>query len=378
MIDKTTKTIIGVIGVLVLLLIIFGIVGSSGSDIPGNVVNTGGEKETIKIGVIIPLTGGGGFLGESARDAALLAQDQLDETKYNYELIFEDDKLEPKESANAANKLINVDGVEAIISFSSGTGNVVTPIAQNNEVVHIGIASDSNIAKGEYNFIHWTPPEEENRVFIEELERRDLKRLAILRLNQQGVQAMAEDLTERVKGTDIEIVADEMFNAGETDFKTMILKAQQTNPDIYILLAFSPEIEMLGKQVKEQGITKPLTAVEAFEFTEDPSLFEGMWYVQAADPTEEFYDAFLRKYGAEPVVGSPNVYDSVNLLVEAYEEAGKSSGEKPDNLEVVDVLSGVDGFYGALGRLSVGNNGIIHSKAVVRQIQEGKFVTIRG
>lgn len=369
MAKNTIKWIVGIVIIAIIAIIIIGAV----------LIFTpkeGVTKETVKIGAVLPLSGGAGFLGQSAQKALILAQEQLGDTKYNYEVIFEDDKLDPKETSTASNKLINVDGVDVIISETSGSGNVVTPLAESSKVIHFGIASDINVAKGKYNFIHWTPPEEENKVFIEELQKRGIKKVAILSVNQQGERAIVDDFKNKIEGIDVEIVSDQAFNFGEKDFKTMILKAEQTDPDIYLLLAFSPELEILTKQIKELGIETPLTGIETFEFTEQPEIFEGYWYINAADPSEEYVEAYKQKYGNNPFVGSGNAYDIFNIIVGAYETAGKDKREKPTRGEIISELENMKEFSGALGQLKMLDKGIVWSGAVVREVRDGKFVTI--
>jgi len=336
------------------------------------------EKKTVKIGIILPLTGGLANLGESARDSALLAQDDLpSNSKYNYLLIFEDDSTDPKTTSTAATKLINVDKVDALVSFTSGPGNVVSPIAQQNKILHVGIASDANIAKGEYNFLHWTMPEEENKVLISELQKRGLKKVAVIALNQQGTEATMSDFKKQINSTEIKIVYYANINFGDTDFKTILLKAEEAKPDIYLLEEFPPEIDIIAKQMKELGIETPVTAIETIEASEHPELFEGVWYIQAAEANNEFQIKFSDKYpGKTPTLASGNVYDAVRLIVNAYETAGKSSAEKPTAGQAAKELSKIKNFSGALGILNVGDEGIIESQASVRMIKDGKPVTI--
>ncbi|MEK7673652.1 MAG: ABC transporter substrate-binding protein, partial [Patescibacteria group bacterium] len=144
--QKNTSTIVAVI---VVILIVGGLIWWGKSQTPT------GPKETIKIGFVGPLSGDLAFIGESDKNAILLAKDELKDTKFNYEVIVEDVQIDPKLTANATNKLINIDKVDGIISVSSGIGNVVSPITEQNKTIHFGLASDSNIAKGIYNFIHW-------------------------------------------------------------------------------------------------------------------------------------------------------------------------------------------------------------------------------
>ena len=362
--NQSSKWVVGIIVVVAVAAI-----GYFVSESPSKV-----SAEQIKIGVVAPMTGDLAFMGEGIREAILLAKENLGNARYTYDVIFEDDQLKPQMSVSAVNKLISVDKADVIVSFGSGPGNVIAPVAEQNKVVHFGIASDPNVAKGEFNFIHWTPPSEENKVFIEELQRRGIKKLGVFESNQQGAAAAMADLREKLKGTDIEIVTDQVFNPGEKDFRSIIAKAKNSGADIYLLLAFSPELEVLGKQIKEAGINTPLTSIESFELSEQVALFEGDWYVNAADPTTDFTDKFEAKTGKSPTLGAANAYDIFNLVVAATEKIKGSTKPMPN--QIVDELMKIKSFSGVLGNLGVNEDGIVVSKAAVRMIKDGKPVTV--
>jgi branched-chain amino acid transport system substrate-binding protein len=336
--------------------------------------NASTEKEIVKIGVAVPLTKDYAFLGESIKNALILAQEQLPEnTKYKYELIFEDTQLDPVVAASAVQKLINVDKVDAIISFNSGVGNIISPLAEENHVVHMGIASDMNVAKGKYNFIHWTPPSEESKKFIEELERRNITRVAILSGNMQAEKVIADALAEEAKNTSIVIVSTQFFNPKETDFKTILLKAEEAKPEILLLLTGSDNLELMAKQIVELGIDTPITSIENFEFTDHPELFEGRWYIQTVDATSEFKSQYLARFSKNFDVGAPNAYDEFNLLVTAYES---STGPKPTHEDIVASLINIKNFTGAMGELAVSDEGIVLSKAIVKEVRNGKYIVL--
>lgn len=362
--NKLIKWIIGIIVVVAVVAISYFV-----SNNPSKV-----STKSIKIGVVAPMTGDLAFLGEGIRDAMLLAKQDLKSTQYNYELIFEDDQLDSKMTASAVNKLISVNKVDAIVSFGSGPGNVVAPIAEQNKVVHFGIASDSNVAKGEFNFIHWTPPSEENKVFVKELQRRGIKKLGVFKSNTQGAAAVIADLKEKIKGTNIKIVTDQVFNSGEKDFRSIISKAKNSGAEIYLLMAFSPELEVLAKQIKEAGINTPLTSIECFELSEQVKLFEGEWYVNAASPTENFANKFEAKTGKNPTLGAANAYDIFNLVVFATD--GFRDSTKPKSKQIANELTTIKDFNGVLGNLNVNESGVVISRASVRMIKDGKPVTI--
>ena len=340
----------------------------------GNVV--AGQQQTVKIGVIMPLTGDLAFVGQTVKNSIEMAVSELNNTKYKYEVIYEDDALNPKLTATAAQKLTAIDHVDALVSLSSGSGNVVAPIAKDNKIIHIGIASDGTIADDKYNFLHYTSPSQEAKAWIAEAQRRGYKRIAILTVNQQGEIAIADQVKQNATGTNISVVYESIFNFGDTDFRTTLLKAQQANPDIYMLLAFSPEIDLLYKQLKEQGITATVSSIECFELSNNPGQFEGLWYVNAADSSNTFINAYTTKYGKAPAFAAGNGYDILNMLVYSYETAGTDPSVKPTNEQVSHVLQSLHDFHGALGTLSTGTDGIVKSPASVRIIKDGKPVTM--
>jgi len=360
--NKTGKIIL-----IIIIILAIGLIGYVSTLSP-----QGGEKEIVKIGVIMPLTGGQANLGQSAKNAVLLAQEKLGKTKFNYQVIFEDDALDQKLTSNAANKLINLDKVNALISFTSGSGNVITPLATDNKVIHICVASDPNIAKGDYNFLHWTTPAEEDRVWIEEAIKRGIKKVATIQFNQQGQYALLDDLKKQIQGKDIEIVDSQFANTGNRDFRAMIEKAKSKNPEAIFIGFFSPELEVFAKQYKELGVNIPLTTIESFEYTEQPELFEGRWYVQSAQAADEFSQNFQTKFNDNPKLGSPFVFDAFNLIVSAFEKADEVNNEK-----AMKELSQIKDFPSAVGKIFVGDEGIVWSQAVVREIRDGKPVTIK-
>ncbi|MDR1026270.1 MAG: ABC transporter substrate-binding protein, partial [Lactobacillus sp.] len=109
------------------------------------------DKPTIKIGVIFPLSGDSAIYGESAQAAAEVFMDELSkiDTKYNYEIIFEDNRQKLSETVNIAKKFITYDKVDVLITFLANFGMAVAPVAQEYKTPHFSVASvDPNIARG--------------------------------------------------------------------------------------------------------------------------------------------------------------------------------------------------------------------------------------
>ena len=156
-----SKSVRAVIWLIIILLVIAGIVYFIGSQQQSAKMAPAG-KATITIGSTLPLTGDLAFLGVDAKNSMLMALEDAQKSgslKYNYQINFDDDKFDPATAVTVVNKFISVDGVDAITSFGSPVGDAVSPITEQNKIVHINsIASDPHVAIGDYNCVHWTPP----------------------------------------------------------------------------------------------------------------------------------------------------------------------------------------------------------------------------
>src|SRR3989344_3814371 len=115
-------------------------------------------KETIKIGVVLPLTGPSSDGGNYVKNGLLLAQDELNKDQdlaYRYELLFQDSMYDPKTAVSAFRKLVDIDKVKyAIGAQGSSETLAITPIAEENKVILItpGSQSDKISQAGDYIF----------------------------------------------------------------------------------------------------------------------------------------------------------------------------------------------------------------------------------
>lgn len=364
------KKLISIAGIIVLIVIaLFALTSSK---------NTNTEKPTIKIGATLPLTGDVAVLGQSSKKAIELALEDLGDTKYKYEVVFEDDAFKTQQGATAANKLISINKVDVLFSFGSPVGNVVSPIAEEQKVPHINVfASDTRVANGIYNFLHYTPPYKDTELFVKELNKRGITKIGVFEITDNpGATAISQALEKSIENTNIQIVAHPKFNTGTRDFRTLIQGVKDSGAQVYVLQASSPELETLFTQMRELGITTPVTSIETFEFANDLSLFEGSWYINAADPQKWFVDAYVLKYADTPKFGAANAYDGVKLVVQAIEKNGNGK-TVPTHAEIQKALESIKSFDGALGdNLKFDENGQLISGAVVREVKDGKPVTI--
>ena len=111
----------------------------------------------IKVGVIAALSGDYASWGETARNAATMALEKVDpEVKEKFQLVFEDDQGQPKNSVAAFTKLTTADGVKIVITVSSPPSNAVSPLVEARGLLQIAIAADPKISRGRRHVTHYT------------------------------------------------------------------------------------------------------------------------------------------------------------------------------------------------------------------------------
>lgn len=364
---SNSKNLYWIGGIVIVLAIILIAIFTGNS-------NTVSGKETVKIGISMPLTGDLATYGQGDVNAIRLALEEFgNDTKYDYQLIIEDDGYDSSTIATNVQKFVSVDNVDAIMTLGSLGANVAAPIAEENNVLNFASsASDLTVADGKFGFDQTTTPQAEAEKMTEELQARDISKISVVVLNTEAFQSMYLALEGYLEGTGIEIVHTETFNSGETNFKTGILKLEESNSEIYVVLMYSPEIELFKKQADEQGVVTPMTSIESFSLTEEKNLFEGLWYIGSGSETEGYINAYQTAYGSYPASFSNDAYTNMKLIISVYESTDKKLSPE----EMVPKFLAVKNFEGASGIVSSDEDGIFSSPATVRKIVNGEEVIL--
>lgn len=353
-----------IIGIILIILVVLGVSQYNSSQ-------NSDDLSPVSMGLVLPLTGNAGFLGEAAQKAAQMALEDYGNTKYEYNLVFEDDGFDPKKTVTAVNKLISLNKVSSLITFGSGTSNAAAPITEEAQIPRFGLASDPTSLEGDYNYIHWTPPFMEGELISSEIVKRGYKKVSIVDANHPGPMAVSEAVADSLEKEGVNVVSYDLTNIGEKDFRTVINNIKSKNPDIIVVTLFSPEVEILTKQMRELGLNTPVTSAETFEWSDQPELFEGMWFVSDARVSDEFNQKFEDRFGITPKPGSAYIYDLVYLLIDTQE----SSDHKLSPQELQEEISKINSYNSTVfGEVPINDQGLFITGASVKKIENGKVV----
>lgn len=329
------------------LLLLIGILVLSACAITGNVLD-----EQYTIGVLSPASGDAAVWGVPVREGVELAVRNRD-----VQVVFEDTKCDPKIGVNAAQKLINVDEVDAIVgAVCSSVTLAVAPIAQEAGVVLISPSSTNPQISDAGEYVFRTIPSDSlrGRMFAQYVIQ-EYKKVDYLYINNAGgvgnMKSFFDEFEER-KGQ----ISAFAYEQGQREFQSELLKVANSNSKAVVIASYPKDSVQLVEQIRELGLEKPLYMQT--EAMDDPNvqenlglLLDGITYIMPRIAEDEHADKFKSDFTThfehEPGVFAAESYDAANLLMEYVLCEGCG----------VELLAAVKEYDGASGKITFDSNG---------------------
>lgn len=327
------------------------------------VVDTG---DTYIIGCPQPLTGTNAQPGECALNAVKLAAKQFNENGgingKKVEVLSYDDQGLPEEAVKLATRMVQADGVQAIIGscisscvLSSGK------IYNDAKIPTFGTGTSPTwMAEGwEYVFRACQNNDFALPLVVNKLKELGITKAAIFAGQDDAAVAGVNTFTDLCKEAGIEITTSESYAEGNTDFSGQVAKIINSNPQVVFISTFGPTQPLIAKQLRQFGynglcFTKDLYQVDALNVAGAASNGIAFAYPyltyssvdECDDPfIKDFLTAYEAEYGTLPVSDCAyRAYDSMLVLKAACEAAGSTDGEAV--AKAVAGLSGVQTLAG--------------------------------
>ncbi len=342
--SKTLKIILGV----VVLVIIVGLIFVFGGEKE--------EKEMIKIGVVGHFTGEYATYGVPMKNAVKLAVEEINKNDgingQLIELIIEDDLGNSTNAASAVNKLINVDGVNYIISAQgSGATSAITPIAQSNKrILVITLASAPGLTNaGEYVF-RSVPSDAYQGIKIADFIDSSLsaRKVAGLYVNDAYGVGIRDVVQKNIKAR---LGVQEIFSSSTSDFRSQLMKIKNDKADVLVLVS-RKETPSILKQIKELDLDVKIVGSETVKddeiLKESGNSAEGIYAAFMAQPKDKNYIDFANKYkmkfNKEPSTYSMYAYDGLIALAKAI-RSGKGNVETVKRTLLGITFNGASGYF---------------------------------
>ena len=246
-------------------------------------------------------------------------------------------------AAQAAETMILTDEVVALIGPNRSSHAIeVGAVAQRHGVPMITTAATNPAvtAAGDLVFMAAFTDQFQGRVMAQ-FAKETLGVNAAAVLTQRGevyTEGIAEFFTAHFSGFGGEIVADEFYESGATDFAVQLTRIAAAAPEAVFLSGLPPEVALVTKQARalplQNAAGEPTlflgadvwdnpTLLDNEEAAVDGSFFSSHFSPDTDEPSARvFIDTYQALYGIAPTGGDAVSYDAVRLLLEAAERAG--------------------------------------------------------
>ena len=214
------------------------------------------------------------------------------------------------------------------------------------------------------------------QMMADALKEKGIRSIAILTSTDENSQVQSRILEEILnKEGSIEIVGKKVYQAGTESFANIIKSILKKGmPDIFFISGMTPDAANVARDLKEITGDVRLTTINDFAEAKDRSAFDGLWFVSSANATKEFSVKYGEQYMQPLYLCAPNSYDSLNMLIWAYERTPRRKGRDiPDNEDVVRTIMEIRDWHGAIASFKVGQNGNMISRPELVYISRGRI-----
>jgi branched-chain amino acid transport system substrate-binding protein len=298
--------------------------------------------DVIKIGVNETMTGWGAPYGDMTWKGIQLANEHKSEVLgIPVELVLVDNKSEKSESAIAAQRLVEVEKVVAVIGVNSSS----MAMAQNEVLAEAMIPAIGPACTNP--LVTLDKPYAYRAAFIDPFQGKSAAKFAVEELGAKTAVLLIDITLDYCVGLGnyfrenfIEMTDDPhsilgyySFQTGDRDFTAQLTQIKAMDPDIVFAPNEYAEEAAILQQAKQLGLDMAFLAGDSADVPELVEIAgenaEGFYYTAQFHPdgythpeAVKFINGFREAYGIEPETFSVTGYDAYMLMLDAIERAG--------------------------------------------------------
>jgi branched-chain amino acid transport system substrate-binding protein len=346
-----------------------------------------GGGGTLKVAILAPLSGAVATFGESTKNGAMIAIEEWNAKGgvlgRQIEAIVEDSQCSADPAVNAANKVIDQDGVKYIIGEVCSSASIpVSLITEEKGVVQISPTSTNDqltinadgtakkyIFRACYN-------DSFQGIVTGNFALTTLGAKTAFVLYDQG-NDYTIGLAESFKKTFVDgggtIVGEETYVGKDSDFSAILSKIADAKPDVVFLGDYYPTVNLMMAQAKEKGITAPFLGGDGWDSSDlDLAAADGGYFSNHYHPDDEraivqdWVTNYEAKHGSKPDALATLAYDAANILFASIEKAGSD-----DPAKVAEAMAAIE-IDGVSGNITYNAQHNPVKAAVMLQVKDGK------
>lgn len=296
-----------------------------------------------------------------------------------------DDKGDATEASNAFNKLSGDNNVLAVAGPTiSATTAAVAPLADQAKLATIAPAATSDsIETGNYLFRTCFKDSYQGEVAARfAAENLKVKKVAVLYgTGDPYSSGVGEAFAKAAEKLGLEVVDKESSSsADDTEYSAQLQKIQASGAELlyapYYYSVAGPYIIPQARSVGFEGYVMGPDGYDGLKLTGDKSQYNKTYYTthySADDNTntkvQDFIKSYKEKNNAEPNTFAALGYDTIYMLKQAIEKAGKNATRE----DVRNAVTGMN-FDGVTGKFTMDKSGSPTKSVIVLEMKDGKPV----
>jgi branched-chain amino acid transport system substrate-binding protein len=355
------------------------------------VAGAAGAADTIKIGLLAPLTGPAAADGLSVKNSVQLAVERVNAEGgilgKKVEVVEYDDRGDAKEAVALARKLIEQDKVVAAVggSYSLPT-RAIAPIFQEEKIPMVAAyAVHPDVTKaGNYNFRNgFLGAVEGKSAGYAAVKMLKAKRIATLTSDNDFGRTLADGFkyyVEKYAKGSATIVSSQVYPMPEKDFKAYLSKIKQENPDLILASGYYFQTGPIVKQAREMGITAHILGEEGADspkFVEIAGVAAAEGFVIVTNlnrddkrpEVKKFLSTYETRFKIEPDMVGASAYDAFMIICDSIKRAKSVKG--PDIRNGIATLKNYSGLTGEIKRFTP--EGEVVKDVQVQIVKKGRF-----
>lgn len=312
-------------------------------------------QDTVKIGLILPMTGGQSSTGKQIDNAVKLYMKQHGDTVAGkkIEVILRDDGTVPDNTKRAAQELIVNDKVNVIAGFGiTPSALAAAPLATQAKVPEVVMAAGTSIITERSPYIVRTSFTlgQSSIIIGDWAAKNGIKKVATLTSDYAPGNDALKFFKEHFTAAGGQIVEEVKVPLANPDFAPFLQRMKDAKPDAMFVFVPAGQGGTFMKQYAERGLDKSGIKVIGPGDVMDDDLLNSMGdaaigavtahLYSAAHPSQmnkDFVAAYEKAYGQRPGFMAVGGYDGIHLIYEAL----KKTGGKADGDSLIAAMKGM-------------------------------------
>lgn len=371
---------------------------STASSAASGAASGSASGDTIKVGLLAPLTGDVSVYGIAVANGASLYIKQVNEAGgingKQVELIQMDEQGDATQAVNCFTQMVD-QGITALIGDVTTTPTLAVVAATqdyNMPMVTASATAEAVTYDAETDTVYqnvfrttFTDPFQGVKMGDYATDKLGYTRAAVIyQIGADYNEGLATNFESEFAANGGEIVASETYSAGDVDFRTQLTTILAANPEVVYCPNYYEDVGQILSQAESVGLTVPFLGGDGWDGVTQYATAEqldGCYFCAnyATGSNPDFESAYETEYGESYPNGfAPLGYDAAMTVcygLQAAEEAGLEAGSDEYKQAVIDGIKGGE-IEGVTGTFTFDDHNDPVKTAAILSFENGEAVFV--